>query len=136
MPAACAPGCPWPSAPRASGRQRGIAAQQLHRVPEAHPLGPAGPLSLTGVHLAQIRRYEGGATLPTFEILRKLAIALTVPADALLFENDERGPDEDLRLHFEALARLDPEERQLVKGLIESVVLKHDVRRSGLAKAG
>lgn len=90
---------------------------------------------LTGVHLTQIRRYEGGATLPTFEILRKLAIALTVPADALLFENDERGPDEDLRLHFEALSRLDPEERQLVKGLIESVVLKHDVRRSGLANA-
>jgi hypothetical protein len=37
---------------------------------------------------------------------------------------------------FEALSRLDPEERQPVKGLIESVLVKHDVRRSGLANAG
>jgi hypothetical protein len=31
-------------------------------------------------------------------------------ADMLLFEKDERGPDEKLRLQFEALSRLDPEE--------------------------
>lgn len=91
---------------------------------------------LTGVHLTQIRRYEGGVTLPTFEILRKLAVALSVPADALLFDDGERGPDDDLRLHFEALSRLDPDEIQAVKTIIEFVVVKHDVRHSGLARAG
>ena len=91
---------------------------------------------LTGVHLTQIRRYEGGVTLPTFEILRKLAVALAVSTDALLFDADERGPDDDLRLEFEAVSRLDPEERQLVKGLIESVVVKHDIRRAGLGTSG
>ena len=91
---------------------------------------------LTGVHLTQIRRYEGGVTLPTFEILRKLAVALAVSTDALLFDADERGPDDDLRLEFEAVSRLDPEERQLVKGLIESVVVKHDIRRAGLGLSG
>jgi transcriptional regulator with XRE-family HTH domain len=87
---------------------------------------------LTGVHLTQIRRYEGGITLPTFEILRKLAVALSVSADVLVFDHDERGPDDDLRLEFEAVTRLDPDERQLVKGLIDSVVLKHDIRRAGI----
>jgi hypothetical protein len=34
------------------------------------------------------------------------------------------------------MARLDPGERQFVKGLIESVVVKHDVRRVGLNSGG
>jgi hypothetical protein len=38
-------------------------------------------------------------------------------------------------VHFEALARLGPEERKLVKTLIESVVLTHDVRRGGITTA-
>ena len=84
---------------------------------------------LTGVHLTQIRRYEGGVTLPTFEILRKLAVALSIPADVLLFDQDERGPDDDLRLHFEATTRLDPDEKQAIKTLIEGVLLKHDAKR-------
>jgi hypothetical protein len=38
------------------------------------------------------------------------------------------------RLHFEAIARLDPDERQLLKRIIESVVLTHDVKRFGVAQ--
>ena len=66
------------------------------------------------MHLTQLRRYEGGFALPTFEILRKLAVALSVSADALLFDEEERGPDDDLRLQFEAATRLDPDEKRLV----------------------
>ena len=91
---------------------------------------------IAGIHVVQVRRYETGAAQPSLDALKKLAVALSVPTDLLLFDEGERGPDDDLRLHFEALTRLDPEERQLVKGLIESVVLKHDVRHSGLAKTG
>jgi transcriptional regulator with XRE-family HTH domain len=84
---------------------------------------------LTGIHLTQIRRYEGGSTLPTFEILRKLAVALSIPADALLFEDGERGPGDDLRLHFEATQRLDPDERRVVRDVIDGLLLKHEARR-------
>ena len=38
-------------------------------------------------------------------------MALYVSADKLLFEKDERGPDEDLKLRFEAVSLLDPEWR-------------------------
>ncbi|MGD0833950.1 MAG: hypothetical protein ABSA40_05920 [Candidatus Dormibacteria bacterium] len=54
----------------------------------------------------------------------------------LVFDSAERDPGDDLRLHFEALTRLDPDEIQVVKTLIESVVIKDDVRHSGLARAG
>lgn len=38
----------------------------------------------------------GLAAQPTLDAIRKLAVALQVSADMLLFEKDERGPDEDL----------------------------------------
>ena len=72
---------------------------------------------------------------PSLDALRRLAVALSVSADLLLFDPHERAPGEDLRLEFEAMARLDLEERQLVKAVIESVVVKHDVRRVGLNPA-
>jgi len=62
-----------------------------------------------GVHVSQIRRYEAGESTPTLDVLRKLAIALSVSADTLVFDKDERGPDDDLRLQFEATQPIVPE---------------------------
>lgn len=96
-------------------KQRGLTQQALS--------------DLTGIHLTQIRRYEGGSSLPTFEILRKLAVALSISADSLLFDEDERGPSDDLHLQFEAAGRLDPEERRILKELIDGILLKHEAKR-------
>lgn len=87
-----------------------------------------------GVHVIQIRRYEGGKTQPALDVIRNLAVALGVSADTLVFEEGERGPDEELRLQFEALARFRPEEKQVAKTVLESLSLKHEADR--WAKAG
>lgn len=68
-----------------------------------------------GIHVSQLRRYEGGSSSPTLDVLRKLAIALSVSSDTLVFDADERGPDEDLRLQFEATTRFSEEEKRVVK---------------------
>jgi hypothetical protein len=47
----------------------------------------------------------------------------------LLFEKDERGPDQDLKLQFEAVARLDREEKKVIRSVIESIILRHEARR-------
>src|SRR5689334_22012605 len=65
-----------------------------------------------GIHVTQLRRYEAGSSQPTLDILRKLAVSLRVSADMLLFDLNERGPDDDLRLHFEAASRLSPKEKE------------------------
>lgn len=82
-----------------------------------------------GVHVTQVRRYEAGTSAPTLDVLVKIATSLNVSIDALVFEEHDRDPDEDLRLQFEATRHLDPEEREMVKGLIEAVLLKHEARR-------
>jgi len=77
------------------------------------------------MHISQIRRYEGGQSQPTLDAIRKLAVALSVSADMLLFAQDERGPDDDLKLQFEAASRLDPEEKNVIRSVIESIVLRN-----------
>ena len=81
------------------------------------------------VHVAQIRRYESGETQPALDVIRRLAIALHVSADMLVFNTDERGPDDDLRLQFEAISRFEPEEKKVIKALLEGMILKHETRR-------
>lgn len=77
------------------------------------------------VHITQIQRYENGSTQPTLDIIRKLATTLAVSADELIFGEGERGPDERLRLQFEAISQFDEEDRQLAQGVLEGLILKH-----------
>ncbi|MGH3467693.1 MAG: helix-turn-helix domain-containing protein [Thermocrispum sp.] len=82
-----------------------------------------------GVHVTQIRRYEAGNSAPTLDVLRELARALSVSADALVFDEDERGPSDDLRLIFEAASQLDDQGKELVKAVVEGVLLRHEAHR-------
>ncbi len=43
----------------------------------------------------QIRRYERGNSQPTPTVIRRLAITLRVTTDELVFEKDERQPDDE-----------------------------------------
>lgn len=65
-----------------------------------------------GIHVVQLQRYESGASQPTLDVIRHLAVALSVSADVLLFGKDERGPDDELRLQFEAVSRFDTEDKK------------------------
>jgi transcriptional regulator with XRE-family HTH domain len=82
-----------------------------------------------GVHVVQLRRYESGASQPTLDVIRKLAMALSVSADLLLFGKDQRGPDDELRLQFEAVSRFDPEEKKVVRSMLDGMILRHEARR-------
>lgn len=103
--------------------------QQLAALRKQHGLTQQVLAERIGVHVVQLRRYEAGASQPTLEVIRKLATALSVSADLLLFGKDERGPDEDLRLQFEAVSRFNAEEKQVVRSLLEGMILKHEARR-------
>lgn len=84
---------------------------------------------LVEMHVLQIRRYEAGTSQPSLAALRKLAVALSVSADMLIFDKDERGPDEDMRLQFEAISQLAPEEKKVVKAVLDGLILRHQARR-------
>jgi transcriptional regulator with XRE-family HTH domain len=79
--------------------------------------------------ISQLKRYELGSSQPTLDVIKRLAQALRVSSDYLLFGKDERGPDEELRLQFEAISRFSPEEKKVVKSVLEGLLLKHEARR-------
>ncbi|TPW19833.1 MAG: hypothetical protein FD126_2288 [Elusimicrobia bacterium] len=85
--------------------------------------------AVIGVHVNQVRRYEAGRSQPTLEVIRKMAQALRVTADLLIFDANERGPDDEFRLQFEALTALGLEERKIVREVLDALLLKHDVKR-------
>lgn len=82
-----------------------------------------------GLGITQMKRCEAGTSQPTLEVIRKLSQALRVSADELLFGRAERGPDEDLRLQFEAISRFNEEEKKVVRSVLEGLLLTHEARR-------
>lgn len=82
-----------------------------------------------GIHVTQLRRYEAGTAQPTLDVLRRLAVALRSSTDVLVFDQDERGPDEELRLQFDAIKHLDADEKNVVRSVLESILIKHDAQR-------
>lgn len=81
------------------------------------------------VHVNQVRRYEAGRSQPTLDVLRSLAKALRVSIDGLVFDAADRGPDDEFRMQFEALATLGKDERRIVKAVLDALLLQHDAKR-------
>ncbi len=81
-----------------------------------------------GVHVSQYKRYEAGTSQPTIEVFQRIVVPMNVSADALLFD-DERGPDNTLRLHFKAVPKLSPEEQGTIISVIDGLLLKHEAQR-------
>jgi transcriptional regulator with XRE-family HTH domain len=82
-----------------------------------------------GMHVNQIKKYEAGSAQPTLRAMVKLAQTLHVSLDELVFEEGERGPDEDLRLQFEAVSRMPLEEKKIVQALLDGLIVKHQTRQ-------
>lgn len=104
-------------------------SERLGQLRKERGLTQQGLADLAGVHLTQIQRYESGAAQPTLDVMKKLAIALTASTDWLLFEEDERGPGDELKQQFEALRQFDDDERKTALEALDGLILKHQARR-------
>ena len=82
-----------------------------------------------GLHLTQVKRYETGASQPSLEALKKIALTLSISLDELVFGDAERGPDEALKLKFEALRQFDADERRIAEGVLDSLINNHQAKR-------
>lgn len=94
-------------------KQRGLTQQSL--------------ADTSGIHVQQIKRYEAGHAQPTADALKRLALALHVTSDTLLFEEGEREPDDDLKLRFEAISAMLPGEQEVAKAVLDAIIVKSQV---------
>ncbi|MDT8838229.1 helix-turn-helix transcriptional regulator [Paraburkholderia fungorum] len=82
-----------------------------------------------GIHANSWKKYETAQAQPSIDVLKKIAVALHVSTDFLLFDEHERGPGDDFALEFEAIREFSAEEKQTVRDLLEGLILKHQARR-------
>ena len=83
---------------------------------------------LIGLTKLQVYRYEKGASQPTLDVLKKIALALHVSLDELVFEQDERSPSDDLRLRFEQIQQMSDEDQKAIKSMLDGMILKHQTK--------
>jgi transcriptional regulator with XRE-family HTH domain len=84
---------------------------------------------VAGLSHIQVHRYENGSAQPTLEAIKRLAVALAVSTDELIFDENERGPSDDLRLQFESVSAFGESDRKVVKEVLDGLILKHQARR-------
>lgn len=104
-------------------------AQRLLTLRKARGLTQQALAERVACSLIQIHRYESAGAQPSLDVIRRLALALTVSTDELIFGADARGPSDDFRLQFEALADFDPDEKKIAKAVLDSLILTHQARR-------
>lgn len=103
-------------------------AERLTNLRKKRGLTQAGLANLIGLTKTQVYRYERSNAQPTLSVIRRLAIALSVSSDELVFEEDERQPDDNLILLLEGVNQLDPEEKHVVREMIEGMIVKHQTK--------
>jgi transcriptional regulator with XRE-family HTH domain len=88
----------------------------------------------SGVAISQIRRYEADKSSPTLDVVTRLAKALGVSIDEMVFDKAtgiaaSKIMDRELLEQFEMVSALDEDEREAVKKILEGVIVKHQVNK-------
>ena len=87
-----------------------------------------------GIGIAQIRRYEKGNSSPTLEVIKNIAKTLSVTADELIFDEGEgivasKILDRELLEQFEQISMLTPQDKEALKTVIESMIIKSKLQQ-------
>lgn len=103
---------------------------RLIKIRKSQGLTQQGLADAAKLHVNQVKRYESGSAQPTLEGLIKLAQALHINLDDMVFEEGERGPSGNkMQLLFEAVERLTNEEQSIIQELLEGMIVKYEARR-------
>ena len=87
---------------------------------------------IVGVHEKHISRYERGISQPSTEVLRKMAEFFSVSIDFLVGEGDfyfENPNDNELFDYFEEANRLEDEDKNIIKGVLDAIIFKAKMKR-------
>lgn len=85
-----------------------------------------------GVHISHVQRIEAGTSQPTVDVLKRLAEALQVSIDMLVFskpsaEAESRLSDVELLQQFTAIENFPDTDKQALKTIIAAMIVKHRV---------
>ncbi|TCP27968.1 helix-turn-helix protein [Tenacibaculum skagerrakense] len=85
-----------------------------------------------GIHANHLSRYERDVTLPSIEIASKIAKALEVSIDLLVFgkqDIEDNLQDNELINLFKTVQSFDDDNKKTVKDLISAFILKQELKQ-------
>jgi transcriptional regulator with XRE-family HTH domain len=87
-----------------------------------------------GVHFSHMSRYERGISLPSIDVVKKIAQVFSVSTDYLLLDNEQVRPattisDPELLTLFEAVSQMPEQEQAAIKIVLGSMVVKHQIEQ-------
>jgi len=88
---------------------------------------------IVGAHVTNISRYERGGTIPTTEVLNKLANALDTTADYLMNGTtselaNEAISDKEMLSLFKKASLLPPNKKEMIKEFLDALIFKTEVK--------
>ena len=91
-------------------------------------------VKLSGVAISQIRRYETDKSSPSLDVIIRLAKALGVSIDEMVFDKvtgiaANKIIDRELLEQFEIISAMTKDEKYVVKKMLEGVIVKHQVEK-------
>ncbi|MGU7773996.1 helix-turn-helix domain-containing protein [Burkholderia sp. MR1-5-21] len=102
-------------------------SQRLRKLRESRGFTQMDLADAADINALQIRRYEGGTAYPPLIVIRRLAIALQVSANASVFDEEERRPDDVLRCQFEAITRMPEHVHEVARELLDALIVRNQV---------
>jgi len=87
-----------------------------------------------GVHVTHLSRYERGLSVPSLEVAEKIATALHVSIDLLVYGNQdsfaqESIKDRELLNMFSSVQKFNDKQKDTVKDLISAFILKSNLQQ-------
>ncbi len=86
------------------------------------------PAELVEMHISTIRRDKYRPSQSAMDAIRKPATARNASAYRLLFAQDESGPGDERKLQFQATSRFNSDETNVIRSVIETIVMRNTIR--------
>jgi transcriptional regulator with XRE-family HTH domain len=85
-----------------------------------------------GINWTNITRYEKDKIKPSMKMLKKFADAFEIPADKLVYDEEETKPelfiqDKELLKQFIEVEKMDEDDKAAIKKLIQAMIVKNQV---------
>lgn len=89
---------------------------------------------MMGIHSTHISRYERNQTIPSVDVVKKLADLLEVSADILIYGSEDEKvkskiTDDELLTMFTKAQSLNDEDRNSIKAMLKAFIFQKDMQK-------
>jgi transcriptional regulator with XRE-family HTH domain len=107
-------------------------SENLKQLRADRKLSQAGLAEQIGVHVTHLSRYERGLSSPSLEVIQKIAEALNISIDTLVFGQkniEDDINDIELATLFKKAQLLSEKQKETIKDLISAFVFQKDIQK-------